>query len=99
MTFLLLAIGVGADPSAEEFFEKSVRPILAEHCLQCHGDKKQKGGVRLDAAEDVFKEFDGGAVVVVPKDVKRGRLLQAVRHDGENRMPPDGSGWEGANLD
>jgi hypothetical protein len=40
-----------AEPPAEavRFFESKVRPLLAEHCFQCHGEKKQKGGLRLDS--------------------------------------------------
>ena len=35
---------IKTDPSAIEFFEKSVRPILVERCQGCHGSTKQKGG-------------------------------------------------------
>ena len=35
---------------AVTFFESKVRPVLVEHCLGCHGEKKQKGGLRLDSA-------------------------------------------------
>ena len=38
------------DPTAVEYFEKNVRPILANRCQGCHGPAKQKGGLRLDAA-------------------------------------------------
>ena len=34
------------DPAAVEFFEKSVRPILATRCQGCHGPSKQKGNLR-----------------------------------------------------
>ncbi len=30
-------------------FQTQVRPILEAHCFQCHGPKKQKGNLRLDA--------------------------------------------------
>ena len=33
------------DPAAVEFFEKQVRPVLAEHCYSCHGPKKQSLGL------------------------------------------------------
>ena len=36
-------------PAQLEFFEKSVRPILATHCFECHGPDKHKGGLRLDS--------------------------------------------------
>lgn len=29
------------------FFEHEVRPLLAKRCFECHGEKKQKGGLRL----------------------------------------------------
>ena len=31
-----------------EFFEKHIRPLVAQNCLSCHGDKKQ-GGLQLDS--------------------------------------------------
>ena len=32
-----------ASPSPEgiEFFEKHIRPLFAQHCLECHGDKRR----------------------------------------------------------
>jgi len=42
---------IKTDPSAIEFFEKSVRPILVERCQGCHGSAKQKGGLRLDSRQ------------------------------------------------
>ena len=37
--------------SAEKvaFFESKIRPLLVERCIECHGEKKQKGGLRLDS--------------------------------------------------
>ena len=35
-----LSAAFGAESSTaagEEFFEKQIRPLLATHCLQCHG--------------------------------------------------------------
>eukprot|EP01034_Spumella_vulgaris_P044164 gene44164-54895_t len=45
---LSTARGAAAD-APEEFFEKKIRPLLAENCLKCHGEEKQKGGLRLDS--------------------------------------------------
>src|SRR5262245_27234419 len=38
----------GPPAEAVEFFEKKVRPVLAEHCYRCHsaGSKSLKGGLR-----------------------------------------------------
>src|SRR4051794_30804746 len=40
-----------ASPDGVEFFEKKVRPLLSEHCFQCHSaaaPKGIKGGLSLD---------------------------------------------------
>ncbi len=37
-------------------FEEQVKPILQEHCFKCHGEKKQKGDLRLDTlSQDLLK--------------------------------------------
>ncbi|MBI2431378.1 MAG: hypothetical protein HYV26_00690, partial [Candidatus Hydrogenedentes bacterium] len=50
---------VGAEeefsPEAIDFFEREVRPVLVEHCLECHGPEKQKLGLRLDSREAMLK--------------------------------------------
>ena len=32
------------------FFETRVRPVLAEHCYKCHGEKTRRSDLRLDSA-------------------------------------------------
>src|SRR5260221_1837272 len=53
-----LVLGVSsfaATPQQTEFFEKQVRPVLANTCYKCHGADKQKGGLRLDSREALLK--------------------------------------------
>src|SRR5262249_31556782 len=38
---------VGDDPAATEFFEKEIRPLLAEKCQKCHGGSKPRAGLSL----------------------------------------------------
>src|SRR4051812_9195784 len=45
---VLIAAAARADDADTEFFEKQVRPLLVARCQQCHGEKKQEGGLRLD---------------------------------------------------
>jgi hypothetical protein len=75
-------------PSAEEskFFETRVRPVLAENCLKCHGSTKQSGGLRLDSRKAILQGGDGGPAVVVG-DPDKSLLVQAIRHQGELKMP------------
>lgn len=44
-------------PAADDFFESKVRPVLIEHCFQCHsaGAKSLKGGLRLDSFAAMHK--------------------------------------------
>jgi mono/diheme cytochrome c family protein len=79
-----------ADPAAVEFFEKRIRPVLAENCYQCHGPDKQKAGLRLDSSAAVRKGGESGPSVI-PGDVDKSLLLKAVRQtDAELKMPPKG---------
>ncbi|MBM4068880.1 MAG: DUF1549 domain-containing protein [Planctomycetes bacterium] len=75
-----------------EFFEKHVRPLLAEHCYSCHSDvkKKAKGGLRLDSRDALRKGGDQGPAVV-PGRPDASLLIKAIRYrDDELRMPPAG---------
>ena len=76
-------------PADAEFFEKNVRPVLVERCVGCHGAEKPKGGLRLDTREMMLQGGDGGKVVV-PGDVKKSRLIEAVKHVGDLKMPQAG---------
>ena len=81
------AAGPKPKPEGVEFFESKVRPILAEHCYSCHGEKKQSSGLRLDTKAGVMKGTDEAAVVV-PGEPDKSPLVKAIRHAGEIKMPP-----------
>ncbi len=70
-----------------EFFEARIRPILAEHCVKCHGPREQESGLRLDSRESVLRGTDDGAVVV-PGHPEKSLLIKAIGHDGAIKMPP-----------
>jgi len=80
----------GAAGSQQEYFEKNVRPILAEHCWSCHSGRagESKGSLRLDHSTFLFKGGDSGPAVVA-SDPAGSLLFQAVNYDGYE-MPPDG---------
>ncbi|MFO1481783.1 MAG: PSD1 and planctomycete cytochrome C domain-containing protein [Verrucomicrobiaceae bacterium] len=82
------AMAVAADLDGTAFFESEIRPLLVERCLECHGEKKQKGGLRLDSRAAWQKGGDSGAVIV-PGDAEASLLIKAVRHkDKDLQMPP-----------
>jgi cytochrome c553 len=81
-----------ASPRAKqlEFFERSVRPVLAENCFGCHGPAKHKAGLRLDSLAAILKGGDSGPAVK-PGEPEESLLIQAVRYSDEDRqMPPKG---------
>ena len=82
----------GATHAAEvqdtAFFEINIRPLLLERCAECHSEKKQKGGLRLDSKAAWTKGGDTGAVIA-PGDPETSLLIKAVRYtDKELQMPP-----------
>ncbi|MEO2046848.1 MAG: DUF1553 domain-containing protein [Pirellulales bacterium] len=82
--------GVTEDNSTgAEFFERSVRPLFAKHCFQCHGPKEEKSGLRLHTAVRLFQGGHTGPVVI-PGQPEESRLIQLVRGGKNLRMPPDG---------
>ncbi|MEO8352228.1 MAG: c-type cytochrome domain-containing protein, partial [Chthoniobacteraceae bacterium] len=87
----LLRSGNGAAASEEgiEFFEKKVRPLLAERCFKCHSaDEKVKGGLRLDFRDGWAKGGDSGPAIVAGKP-DESLLIEAVRYRDEDfAMPP-----------
>lgn len=79
---------VEADRNA--FFEKNIRPILVQRCQSCHSEKsdQQEGGFLIDSREALLKGGDRGPAIV-PGDVEKSLLIQAVRHtDPDLLMPP-----------
>lgn len=87
LAILCPALAAGDGTADAEFFEKRVRPVLAEHCFKCHGPTKQMAGLRLDTAEGVRKGSDSGPVLVAGQPEKSS-LIRAVRQDGDLKMPP-----------
>jgi hypothetical protein len=67
-------------------FDRDIRPIFARHCYACHGDKKQKAGLRLDRRPDAL----------LPKLLKAGHsddsplISRVASTDSDDRMPPEG---------
>ncbi len=66
-----------------------VQPILERKCYTCHNASKQKGKLRLDAAEHILKGGKNGAVMVaykVDESEMIDRLLLPL--DQDEHMPP-----------
>ena len=67
-------------------FEKQIRPILEENCLECHSADKRKGGLSLAAYADVLDGGRSGAVVQ-PGHAAASLLLARVQGEVGDQMP------------
>ncbi len=85
-----------APPTAEgiAFFEKNIRPVLADKCYKCHSAdaEKIKGGLVLDTRDGIRTGGDSGAAVV-PGDLAKSLLIEAIRYaNKDTQMPPQKQG-------
>ncbi|MEJ7593547.1 MAG: DUF1549 domain-containing protein [Planctomycetaceae bacterium] len=72
-------------------FNRDVRPILSEHCWQCHGfdEHARKSGLRLDVRENAITAAESGAIAIVPHDAHGSELLKRIASaDPDTQMPP-----------
>jgi len=75
----------------DHFFEAKVRPLLVDHCFNCHSvaKGKAKGGLRLDSRKGILEGGERG-LAIVPGKPDESLLIKAVRrHDPDLQMPPD----------
>jgi mono/diheme cytochrome c family protein/YHS domain-containing protein len=97
---LAAAIAVPAGPlraqdpapaAAKVDFTKQIAPLLLARCVECHGEKEQKGDLRLDTKAHTLSRADGDPVVVPGKpddsELLRRVLLPA---DDDDVMPAKG---------
>jgi uncharacterized membrane protein len=72
-------------------YQDVVEPILAEKCYQCHNDKKQKGGLRMDSPEFLQKGGENG-VVFLAGNIEKSKLCEylTLPEGDDMHMPPKG---------
>lgn len=78
-------------PDDLDYFEQHIRPVLAEHCYECHSGRSEEpeAGLRLDVKSLALKGGDSGHVIR-PGNSKDSLLLWALRYDDRvSAMPPD----------
>src|ERR671936_186626 len=96
MAALPLAIGVVGEarqapaPStvSADFFETTIRPLLAANCYECHTNQRM-GGLRVDSREGLLKGGRSGPAIV-PGDPDKSLMIQALRQTGALKMPKGG---------
>lgn len=67
-----------------------IHPILAEHCVSCHGPDKQKGSLRLDSRDAALAGGGSYGPAIVPGNPAESPLLLFTAHfEPDMEMPPD----------
>src|SRR5260370_36670038 len=79
VVLLLAARTFAAEPDFN-YFETKIRPVLVERCYECHGETKQKGGLRLDSRTALLKGGDSGPIVV-PGKPNDSLIIKALRYE------------------
>ena len=80
-----------ASSAAPVDFVRDVRPIFEKHCIECHGEKKRKSGLRLDVKAAALKGGDNHGPDIIPGKAKESPLVHFLTTDDEDElMPPKG---------
>ena len=74
----------GAAADQAETFDRTIAPLLARRCLDCHSGAAPKGGLNLTARKNLLTGGDSGPPIV-PGKPDNSLLWQRVR---DNEMPP-----------
>ncbi|MBL8844084.1 MAG: PSD1 domain-containing protein [Planctomycetes bacterium] len=87
---MLFAFCAGRARAADdaELFETTVRPLLHEHCVKCHGPDRQKAELRLDTVTGLSKGGERGALFVAGKP-EESLIVAALSWERDDlQMPP-----------
>ncbi|MFG0266636.1 MAG: c-type cytochrome domain-containing protein [Rhodopirellula sp. JB055] len=76
------------DAAKKVTFEDDVKPILRQHCLNCHSQSDKRGGLAMDSYGALMEGGGSGEVVYDDGDAETSRLWQLVNHDDTPVMPP-----------
>jgi Protein of unknown function (DUF1553)/Protein of unknown function (DUF1549)/Planctomycete cytochrome C len=86
----VIAGHLSAQSTGDDFFEKRIRPVLADNCYACHSSKLKSpmGGLVLDTKSGIMKGGVSGPAIVPGKPAES-LLLRAMRYNNLRlKMPP-----------
>ncbi len=86
------SVAAGTDRTDTDFFESRIRPVLVEHCVECHSIEHNEtaGDYRLDDAASMRRGgLRGPAIVAGTAD--QSPLIAAIEYEDDDlQMPPAG---------
>lgn len=77
----------GAGEGGGSDFEKTVAPILAAKCANCHNEDRSSGGLKLDTFAGLEASATAKPALVVPGQAGRSLLVARLTASGNARMP------------
>ncbi len=89
-----LAGALGAQPARKPIdFQREIRPILSDNCLQCHGPDagSRMAGLRLDRKDAALAPGRRGAAIVPGKPQESLLYKRIAEANPARRMPPPSS--------
>jgi mono/diheme cytochrome c family protein len=87
--FALMALTIQTSIAVD--YDREIRPILRENCLDCHGPDKAKAQLRVDQRASLLLGGDSGIQAVVPGNPSKSHLLDLIKGtDPDEIMPPKG---------
>ena len=89
IVILLVTPVIRSDDSID--YQRQVQPILAEHCVSCHGvdEESRESGLRLDVRKSTLQGGDSGEAAIVPGDAEASELISRIlSSDPDMVMPP-----------
>lgn len=98
LSALALVIALASNAAAEETeisYRHDILPLLSDRCFKCHGPDSatRHAGLRLDRAEDAYRELDSGLTAIVPSSPDESAVLERIETDDPDfAMPPSESG-------
>lgn len=87
--FVAAALQSGA-PAEDVDFNRDIRPILSNHCFQCHGpdDDARQAELRLDRQDSAYADRDGSRAIVPGKAADSAIIHRVTASDPDVIMPP-----------
>ena len=77
--YLLLKLSLAATAAGLQVdYVRDVRPILQEHCYECHGSRNQEAGLRLDIKSMAFKGGENFGASIVAGSAQDSPIIQFV---------------------
>lgn len=72
-------------------YARDIQPIIANHCLDCHGGNVQdrQSELRLDSAEQWYDALESGRVFIVPGSRRKSEFFRRINSSSDSgKMPP-----------